>query len=114
MLGSAGVLFAGAFALSSTAAVQEAPQRPPARASHELAAPVKLEAGGAPVDVVQHGGHAGPQAIDLDGDGDLDLLVGTFVGKIVVYRNDGTPAVAKLAEGVPMSAAGQEIKLHNW
>ena len=32
---------------------------------------------------------------DIDGDGDLDLLVGTATGAIVFYRNDGTAKDAK-------------------
>ncbi|HEX5069429.1 MAG TPA: FG-GAP-like repeat-containing protein, partial [Vicinamibacterales bacterium] len=32
---------------------------------------------------------------DIDGDGDLDLFVGTATGAVYFYRNDGTPKVAK-------------------
>jgi hypothetical protein len=108
------VCVAFVFAFAALAIAQESPARPFVSASSELAGPVKLEAGGAPIDVVKYTGHAGPQAVDFDRDGDLDLLVGTYAGRIVLYRNDGARAEPKLAEGAPLSAAGKEIELRNW
>ena len=43
------------------------------------------------------GSHAAPSLADLDGDGDLDLLVGEASGSVNYYRNDGTPSGAKFA-----------------
>ena len=43
------------------------------------------------------GESAYPCFSDLDGDGDLDLLVGTGEGKIYYYRNDGTPQVPQMS-----------------
>lgn len=79
--------------------------------SARLRAPVRLQAGGAPIDVTV--GHAAPLVIDIDGDGLRDLLVGEFgtgtfppdrlpedigglgrdsfsLGKLRVYRNVGS------------------------
>ncbi len=42
---------------------------------------------------VDVGGYASPSLADIDGDADLDLLVGQTHGKIHFYRNDGTPQV---------------------
>ena len=54
----------------------------------ELAPPVRLVAGGKPIDVDV--GHAAPFVADLDGDGVRHLLVGQFGGgKLRIYRNAG-------------------------
>jgi len=37
------------------------------------------------------GSHASPALADLDGDGDLDLVVGESSGEVNVWRNDGGP-----------------------
>ena len=36
-----------------------------------------------------------PVLADVDGDGDLDLLVGSATGAIYFYRNDGSPKAAR-------------------
>ena len=68
-------------------------------AAHELAAPVRLEAAGKPIDTAV--GHAAPFVCDFDGDGVKDLLVGQFGDGILwIYRNVGTNKQPKLAVGV--------------
>ena len=55
----------------------------------ELAPPVRLPAGGRPIDVDV--GHAAPFLADLKGDGKKTLLVGQFgEGKLRLYPNVGT------------------------
>lgn len=74
----------------------------------ELAAPVKVEAGGAPIDVEI--GHAAPFVHDLDGDGTQDLLVGQFgEGKLHYFRNEGTAAAPQLAASRWVEAAGKPV-----
>ena len=67
-------------------------------AAHELAAPVRLEAAGKPIDTAV--GHAAPFVCDFDRDGVKDLLVGQFGDGILwMYRNVGTNKQPKLAAG---------------
>ncbi len=72
----------------------------------ELNAPVRLEAGGKPIDTET--GHAAPCVADFDGDGVPDLLVGQFGGgQCWVFHNEGTAAAPKLAAG-KLFAAGAD------
>jgi PKD repeat protein len=50
------------------------------------------DAGGNTIDV---GSNSAPVFADLDGDGDLDLLMGEYYGTVVFYRNDGTKTAPK-------------------
>jgi hypothetical protein len=72
----------------------------------ELAAPVRIEAGGEPINVDI--GHAAPHYADFDGDKVLDLLVGQFgEGKLRVYRNLGTDAEPKFGDVSWFEAGGE-------
>ena len=87
-----------------TLALADDPARPPGLAP-DLAPPVRLTAGGKPIDV-ERSGHAAPFVGDFDGDGVPDLLVGQFDGgKLRVYRNRGT-ARAPRFDGHEWFAAG--------
>jgi hypothetical protein len=67
--------------------------------SSELAAPVRIEAAGKPIDTEI--GHAAPFVCDFDGDGLKDLLVGQFgQGLLWIYINEGTNTKPKLTSGV--------------
>ncbi|MGE0442442.1 MAG: FG-GAP and VCBS repeat-containing protein [Gemmatimonadales bacterium] len=44
---------------------------------------------------ITRGSNTTPALGDLDGDGDLDLIIGEATGTLNYYRNDGTPAAPK-------------------
>jgi hypothetical protein len=87
------------------ALVALAPAQESRPALPRLADPVRIEAGGAPIQVGI--GHAAPFVVDLDRDGRKDLVVGQFEGgKARVYRNAGTNAAPRFTEFSWLEAGG--------
>ncbi len=70
------------------------------------ATPVKLEAGGRPVDVF---GMPSPNFADFDGDGDLDLLCGEFLDGFTYFANTGTRTQPTYAAGRRLEADGRPL-----
>ena len=67
--------------------------------------PVRLEAGGRPIDTDL--GHAHPLLYDFDRDGKRDLLVGQFGdGKLRIHKNIGSNKAPVFAESTWFMAGG--------
>jgi hypothetical protein len=72
-------------------------------ASPVYAEPVRVQAGGRPVDPF---GMPSPMWGDFDGDGDLDLLCGEFRDSFTYYENTGTRTRPDYAAGRPLALGG--------
>lgn len=93
------------------------PAPPPALP--RLAAPFRVEAGGAPITAVS--GHAAPFVVDYDGDGVRDLIVGMFGsdeqgargGTGRFYKNVGTDQAPKFAGFSTLQADGKPAAMES-
>lgn len=65
--------------------------------------PVKIEAGGEPIDVY---GAPTPVVADFNGDGGLDIVTGEFLDTPRFFENVGTPTGPEYAAGKPIPLAG--------
>jgi len=74
----------------------------------EYEKPVKLEAGGKPIDVF---GMPSPNLEDFDRDGDLDLLCGEFVDKLTYFENVGTRTKPRYAAGRHLTHEGKVLRM---
>jgi hypothetical protein len=72
------------------------------------APPVLLQAGGKPIDLY---GSPAPNPVDWLGRGVFDLIGGSFVDTITLFRNDGTRTVPRLAAGELLQAASRPLHM---
>ncbi len=66
-----------------------------------------IDAGGSPIGL---SGWRCPRAMDWEGDGDHDLLLG-HSGTVWLFRNTGTVSIPQFAAGVRVRSAGSDISL---
>lgn len=74
-------------------------------------APVRLRAADGLIDTGAQWGHSGPCLADVDGDGQRDLVVGSFDGKFRLFRNVGTNAEPSYAKFEYIQAGGEDAKV---
>ena len=74
-------------------------------------APRALSAADGIIDSGPSWGHSSPWVADVDGDGASDLVVGDFSGLFRFYRNSGTDALPRYAQGVNLQAGGVDAKV---
>jgi hypothetical protein len=72
------------------------------------AAPVKVEAGGKPID--QYGSPT-PNPVDWLARGRLDLLASNFIDSVTLFRNTGTRSQPRLAAGELIGVDGKPLRM---
>lgn len=85
-----------------------------AQTSKDLAAPERLTADGKVIDHGQYIGHTGPLLVDVDRDGLVDLLVGSFRGHAELFANTGTRKNPEFTSKGLLPAGGEPLLIHNW
>ena len=73
--------------------------------------PIRLRAGDAFIDTGEAWGHSGPCIADVDGDGNLDLVVGDFSGQFRFCKNIGTNAHPMYAPCEYLKAGNEVAKV---
>ena len=56
----------------------------------------------------------GPELVDFDGDGVLDLLSGNYEGNVIFRKNSGSNAAPVWSEPVKLQRGGKTIELRHW
>ena len=56
----------------------------------------------------------GPEAVDFDGDGRIDLLSGVYRGHLLFRKNVGTKENPQFESPVILKSNGADIKLKHW
>ncbi len=70
------------------------------------------DSGGSTIDV---GSRSNPAFVDIDDDGDMDMFVGEYYGRIHLYRNDGdSSAPVWTATGMITDSGGSAIDVGYW
>ena len=77
-------------------------------AEPKYADPIMLTAGNNPLDVY---GSPAPSAVDWFGRGVLDLVAGSFIDYLTVFRNTGTRTAPSLAAGETIAANGKPLHM---
>ena len=69
---------------------------------------------GDPIRLSQASSLRGPDIVDLDGDGKLDLVSGSYEGRIFFARQAGTPKSLDFRSEVALRTADEDVKLSHW
>ncbi|MEZ5978831.1 MAG: hypothetical protein R3F34_11480 [Planctomycetota bacterium] len=101
-------------AAAALLALPAAQEKPSPRPVDRLEPAVLVRAGGADIDLGKEIGHSTPTLVDLDRDGKLDLVTGSFGGYVTLHRNVGSATAPEFAKGERLKAGGEDIRIHNW
>lgn len=74
----------------------------------DYAEPRRLEAGGTAIDVY---GMPSPNLADFDGDGDADLLCGSFTDRLTYFQNTGSRTAPAYAAGRELIRDGKPLRM---
>ncbi len=101
--------------LNSNAQAQEASPKIEIKLSTDLFdAPVAIKVGGKPFNSERTIQYPSPALIDIDNDGELELVVGSLVGTLTVLENEALEGEPLWNSPELLKSAGKTIELPNW
>jgi hypothetical protein len=76
--------------------------------------PVRLMTEGVPINEKEQLLYPSPVLIDIDGDGQVELVIGDLWGKLRVYKPTGKRGEIMYGKGSVLQAAGKDLVVPNW
>jgi hypothetical protein len=95
---------------AATLAVTAAAEPPKAA----FAPPVRLMTDGQPINQREKLLYPSPVLLDIDGDGQTELVIGDLWGKLRVYKPAGKRGDLTWSAGTVLQAQGKELTVPNW
>lgn len=67
-----------------------------------------------PLADIESSKNLGPDLVDIDGDGKLDIVAGEYGGVFYLYRNEGKRDAPSFGKPTKLQSGDKDLKLNHW